>query len=296
MSNKKDVLGKLWEQYATALGDRIVDASTGRSRKLSLRGERLVCALSQAELAERLTLECAKLQLEQREARLSLQGLRSRGDSFWARVAQLHTESTQQLHELTLTRQLRLKEIEVDCLQPLTACNAELRISLGAKRTEHEERMVRLSRRREETEGDLVWRVFCHSLEHEQSNTISVTPLHHDHVQVLDAVVVGQMEASLPTGESTTWRVVRAASLTVPKAASSAQGPLPSAVSGTSSSGACPPGSPSTQPTSARATRNLSGLVCSELIVSRDELHGLLEKMTAAVVNGKEGEDAKPLR
>eukprot|EP00966_Prymnesium_polylepis_P009371 215866-Prymnesium_polylepis.1 len=122
--NKADAhgLSKLYEQYAAALGERIVAAGEeeGASLSLSLRGERLLCALGQAEHAEALALEVAALQLAVRESRLRLQSVRTRAESFWAKAAALQDDSAVQLEELRLARRMRLSEIESDLLQPLT--------------------------------------------------------------------------------------------------------------------------------------------------------------------------------
>lgn len=276
----KEGLQKLWQEYASALGERAEGAQTQPIQKLSLRGERLTCALSQAEFAEGLALECAQLKLQQREARLELRALRGRGESFWARVSQLHAEATEQLCELSLARQARMREVEVECLQPLTACNAELRLTLSTQRAEHEQRCVRLRRLREEMEGDLAWRVFCHRLEHEQLGAVLLSPLPHEQVQVIDSVVLGQTQASMPKGESTCWRVVRAASLSIARGAPS-----------DAAAAADQPASSATQPLSARATRTLGGLLCSQLCSSREELHAVLEKMVGSVLGGKEARE-----
>ncbi|KAL1528344.1 hypothetical protein AB1Y20_009698 [Prymnesium parvum] len=284
-------VARLWEQYAEALGGRIELAADPRRRgALRLRGGRLRCALQHAEHAEVLSLEAAALQAAVRESRATLRGARARSEAFWTQARRLEAEGRLRFEELVLARQERRRAAEREAGQALSACHAALRLALGAARRAHEARCVAQRERREETQSDVAWRIFCARVEHEQP-ALAVTPLPADQLHALQPALHHP-----PVGGAAGRRAPRRAAAIAAARAGERGGQPPPAVSRQPSldgGGAA---------VSARSTRAWGSLTCTEACATREELDGLLLRLCAGAASREpaseregRGGEARPL-
>ena len=219
-------------------------------------------ALHPVEDALRVETECLKLTL--RRTRLHLRQLQRRREAFWSQPERvLRDEDLRLAAQQQIWTQHRAVR-EHGCLQPLSTCVAELRRWQGVQRAAHERKCAQLRCRREASEGDLQWRIFCARLAHDSCGALSVAPLTPEQTRFCDAAAAPQLQPrSKAKDAARVFTVMRAASI----------------------SAARPSGYGAAGPASARSTR---GLVCGDLCQSSSQLERTLSRLIATALAAAE--------
>ena len=174
------------------------------------------------------------------------------------------------------------------CLQPLSACVAELRRWQGVQRADHERKCTKIREYHEHEEGSLQWAIFCARLTHDSLGALTATPLAAEQVRVCDVAANAYFQPRTKIyKEGTEMRTGLGEHTGIGEQIGQALGPAepgPGPKRTCTVRRAAAINAVGTLGMSAASARSTRGLICSELSQTRKQFEHLLSRVMSTMV------------